>query len=212
MDYTLNPNAARKADNMNNHITEKGRYFGSFTRAEAVKSKKGTMGIDFSFATDDGQTANYLTVWTHNNENMELPGYNLLMAIMTCLRVKAISPKQGVVKKYDRDQGALTEQTASVFPDLTGKPIGLLIYMEEYQKNNGDMAWKPIISAPFDAHGFTASEILSQAKTSGTLEKMEKALRDKPLKKANADVARTRESPSNEDKDPFDGFESDIPF
>jgi hypothetical protein len=84
--------------------------------------------------------------------------------------------------------------------------------MEEYQKTNGDTVWKPVISAPFDAHGFTASEILSQAKTSGTLEKMEKVLRDKPLKKASVDPARTRESPSNEDKEPFSDMSDDIPF
>jgi hypothetical protein len=212
MDYTLNANAAKKADNMNSPIVEKGRYLGHFTRAEATTSTKGTTGIDFSFAADDGQTANYLTVWTHNNEAKELPGYNLLMAIMTCLRIKAISPVQGTVKKYDRDLGTLVEKTAQVFPDLTGKPIGLLIYMEEYKKNNGDTAWKPVISAPYDAHGFTASEILSQAKTSGTLEKMEKALRDRPMKKANTDTARAQEPASNEYKGPFDDMSDDIPF
>jgi hypothetical protein len=212
MDYTLNPTAAKKADNMMSPITEKGRYLGSFTRAEDVTSKKGTTGVDFSFAAGDGQTANYLTVWTHNSEGKELPGYNLLMAIMTCLRVKALSPSPGVVKKYDRDLGAMTEQTASVFPDLMGKPIGLLIYMEEYQKNNGDTAWKPVIAAPFDVNGFTASEILSQAKAPGTLEKMERALKDRPLRKASANTAQAGETASNEYKGPFDDIDDSIPF
>ena len=79
--YTADPAAARQA-NANNYIDQSGKYIGEFSLAEAVASKKGTEGIEFSFKSREGQQANYLTLWTYNERGEALYGYKVLCAIM----------------------------------------------------------------------------------------------------------------------------------
>lgn len=211
MDYTLDTNAAKNADNLFSRIEEKGRYFGVFTRAEQVTSKKGSKGVDFGFKSETGATADYLTIWTHNGEGKQLQGFNALMAIMTCLRVKGLKSELGEIEKYDNDQKKKVNVQVPLFKDLMGKKIGLLIHMEEYEKTAGGTSLKPVISAPFDANGFTASEILNQAKEATTLTKMEQGLRDRPLK-AQASSTGQPGGFDSQQKQSFDDLGDDIPF
>ena len=210
MEYQLDTKAANAADIIFSKIESKGKYLGTLTRAEAITSKKGTKGVDLSFKADTGETADYLTLWTHNGEGKQLMGFNTLMAIMTCLRVKSLSATEGEAEKYDPDQQKRVKVRVPLFRDLMDKPIGLMLSMEEYEKTAGGTAWKPVISAAFDKDGFTASEILSKATAPATLAKMEAALRDKPLKAAatTAPAAHHAESSGGA----FDDFASDIPF
>lgn len=206
MDYTLDTNAAKQADNLFSRIEEKGAYLGAFTRAEAIISKSGAKGVDLSFKSDSGATADYLTIWTHNGGGKQLQGYNTLMAIMTCLRVKVLKSDPGEVEKYDRDLQKRVKVQADLFNDLMNKPIGLLLHMEEYEKKDGSTAWKPAISAPFDKDGFTASEILSKAQQATTMEKMLANLRDRHLKNVPAG------SPQPKTGGSFDDLDNDLPF
>lgn len=208
MDYTLNPEAAKQADNMFSRIEEKGKYLGTLTRAEQIVSKKGSKGVDFSFKSDTGATADYLTIWTHNGDGKQLQGFNTLMAIMTCLRVKELKAEHGEVEKYDNEEKKRVKVQVPLFKALMNKQVGLLIHMEEYEKTAGGTAWKPAISAPFDADEFTASEILNKAKHPETLAKMVQALRDRPLKNGSSKPAQTYES-----ENPGHGFDDqEIPF
>lgn len=211
MDYTLDSNAAKQADNLFSRIDEKGAYLGTITRAEQVTSKKGTRGVDLSFKSDTGATADYLTLWTHNGDGKQLQGFNALMAIMTCLRVKGLKAEAGEVEKYDQDQQKRVKVNVPLFNELMNKPIGLLIHMEEYEKRDGSTAWKPAISAPYDKDGFTASEILNQSKTAATLDKMIAGLRDKPLKKA-AGTTQPNGLDQSQSTSVLGDFEDDIPF
>jgi len=207
-DYTLNTEAAKQADKINTRIESKGDYVGQFTRAEAVTSSKGTKGVDFSFAANNGATADYLTIWTHNKDGEEIYGFNVLMAIMTCLKVKDLTAVQGQVEKYDKTAGGKVTVTVPLFRDLMNKPIGLLIFMEEYVKNSGGSAWKPVIASPFDKDGFTASEILNRVTTPQALPSMIDYLRDRPLK-----VSQGSEKPSNPaPSDSAADFVDDCPF
>lgn len=205
--YNLDTEAAKQADQKGGSITEGGKYIGTFTRAENVTSTKGTAGVEFSFKSDDGRSADYLTLWTRNAEGKELYGYKTLMAIMTCLRVKTISPSTTMVEKYNHDSGQREQVQAQVFNELMNKPIGLLIQMEEYEGKKG-RAWKPVIYAPFDKDGFTASEILSKATKAETLDKMLLGLRDRPLK---ASAAVTQQHAPQQTGTIVD-FDDDIPF
>ena len=209
MEYQLDANAAKQADNMFSRIEEKGKYLGIITRAEQVESKKGTAGVDLSFKSDNGASADYLTIWTHNTEGKQLPGFNVLMAIMTCLRVKELKAEQGEIEKYDQNEKKRVKVIVPLFKSLMNKPVGLLIHMEEYEKKDHSTAWKPAISAPFDKDGFTASEILNKAQKAETLEKMLAALRDRPLK-ASASAPRAASEPTS--AGPFDDMDDDIPF
>lgn len=207
MDYQLDTKAAKQADQLFARIEEKGKYMGVITRAESIQSKKGTKGVGISFKTDTGATADYLDFWTINADGKQLAGYNLLMAIMTCLRVKSLTATTGEVEKYDRDTQSRVKVQADLFKELMGKPIGFLIHMEEYAKTDGSTAWKPAITAPFDPAGFTASEILAQAQKPETLEKMFFALRDRPLKNTPSAPAS-----HNSNRQSFDDIGDDIPF
>lgn len=206
MDYTLDTAAAKKADSFNARIEQTGKYLGAFSRAEQVTSKKGTKGVDFSFKAESGESADYLTIWTHKEDGTQLQGFNTLMAIMTCLRVKSLSAEAGEVEKYDATQQKRVKVSANLFKDLMNKPIGLLLQMEEYEKTAGGTAWKPSIFAAFDQNEFTASEILSQAKTQETLAKMVSSLKDKPLKHASQSTATANHSSPGVD------FADDLPF
>lgn len=210
MNYNLDPKAASAADVIFSKIEQKGKYLGVITRAEPVTSKKGTKGIDLSFRANSGETADYLTLWTHNTDGKQLMGFNTLMAIMTCLRVKTLSAVDGEIEKYDQDQAKRVKVTVPLFKELMNKQIGLLLAMEEYPKTAGGTGWKPVISAAFDENEFTASEILSQAKTQELLGKMVMALHDKPLKGSQATPAHNQGATSTSGD--FDDFASDIPF
>jgi hypothetical protein len=210
MNYNLDPKAASAADVIFSKIEQKGKYLGVLTRAEPVTSKKGTTGVDLSFRANSGETADYLTLWTNNTDGKQLMGFNTLMAIMTCLRVKTINAVDGEIEKYDQDQAKRVKVTVPLFKELMNKPIGLLLAMEEYPKNAGGTGWKPVISAAFDENEFTASEILSQARTQELLGKMVMALHDKPLKGSSPAPAQNHGAPSTGSD--FDDFKDDIPF
>lgn len=211
MDYQLDTKAAKQADQLFAKIDEKGKYIGVITRAEAIESKKGTKGVGISFKSESGATADYLDFWTINNEGKQLAGYNLLMAIMTVLRVKGLKATPGEVEKYDRTLQSRVKVQADLFKELMNKPIGLLIHMEEYAKTEGGTAWKPAISAPFDTAGFTASEVLAQVQKPETLERMFFALRDRPLKSAPAAPAADYQAGQHQ-RPTFDDLGDDIPF
>lgn len=207
--YNLDPNAAKLADNFHAKIEEKGKYLGVFTRAEPITSKKGATGIDLSFKSASGETADYLTVWTHGADGKQIMGFNTLMAIMTCLRIKTIAPEAGEIEKWNKDKNAMEKVSTPLFKTLMNTPIGLLLRMEEYPKNAGGTGWKPTIEGVFDKDEFTASEILEKAITQVKLAKMVQALKNKPLKASPADAA----TPSNNyGAGGMDNFDSDLPF
>jgi hypothetical protein len=207
MNYNLDTSAAKKADQFNARIEQTGIYKGVFTRAEEVTSKNGAKGIDLSFKADTGESADYLTIWTHGRDGSEIRGFNLLMAIMTCLRVKAMEAKVGTIEKYNQDSKTREQVSVPLFNDLMNKPIGLLIQMEEYEKTAGGTAWKPAIFSVCDKDGFVATEILGKSTKAETFDKMAVTVKDRPLKGAKlASSANT----SGSSTDPFD--DQEIPF
>jgi hypothetical protein len=180
--YTIDANAARAADQINSRISETGKYVGVLTRAEEVKSKKGTIGVEFSFKADDGQTADYLTTWTRNTDGKVLYGFKQLMAVMACCKVRNITATPGQVEKYDRDAGAVAKMPATIYPELTGKRIGLLLQVEEYARNDGSIGEKMAIAGAFEADTeFTPSEIMDKATKPEKLARMVSALKDRRL-------------------------------
>lgn len=196
MNYDLDTKAAAAGDVIFTKVEEKGTYLGVLTRAEPITSLKGATGVDLSFKSDCGATADYLTLWTHNKDGKALMGFNTLMAIMTCLRVKSLRAELGQIEKYDKELGKRVMVGVELFKELMNKPIGLLFFMEGYQKTAGGTAWKPVISGAFDKDEFTATEILGKATTPVMLTKMIASLKDKPLK-AEAAASTERDHPAD---------------
>lgn len=208
--YQLNPAAARAANEGNKFITEAGKYVGTFTSAENVTSNKGTKGIEFTFSTGH-QEADYLTIWTINKEGKELHGLKVLNAIMACMKVRSIAPKDGVIEKYSQEIGGKTKVNASVFPDLMGKPVGLVLQGEEYKNSKGEVKTKMTIFAPFEAATeLTADEILDSKVQPHKLAKLVQYIMENPVRrlKASPQASASLYEPSAQSE----GFSDDIPF
>lgn len=204
--YDLDTTAAKAADQINQRIDETGKYVGTFIRAEEVTSSRGTKGVEFTFKADDGRTADYLTIWTINDQGKQLHGYKQLMALMTCLKVKKITPKTATIEKYDSASRSKQQVQANVFPELMNKPIGLLLQREEYEKSAGGIGTKMALFAPFEAGTeFTASEILDKAIKPELLAKMVAGLRDRPLRNGQAVASAAAPDAGSE-------FNDDVPF
>lgn len=197
--YTADPTAARQA-NANNYIDQSGKYLGEFTLAEAVTSKKGTEGIEFSFKSDEGQQANYLTLWTYNERGEALYGFKVLSAIMTVMGVKELQPKQATIK----DANGQPRQVVG-FPALHNKPIGLVLQKVLYTKNDGKDGYKFNIFAPFQVNTeLTAKEILDGATQPKALAGIIASLKDKDERTAGSQGGNSFTNiASSEPDDPF---------
>jgi len=207
--YALDTTAAKKADQTSSRITELGKYVGKFTQAEDITAGTGTKGIALRFEAN-GQSAN-LSIYTQKANGEQIMGFQVLMAIMTCLQLRNIEPKPGVVKHWDNDARQEVEHKAQVFNELCGKEIGLLLETEDYAKQNGGgTGTRMVIAGVFQAKTeLTASEILDRKTVPEHLAKMVARLRHRPAKGAAAAPARQTSSgaPSG-----FDDMDSDIPF
>ncbi len=210
--YTLDAQAARKADATGAQIKEIGKYVGAFTQAVDIKTSKGGKGISFTFKAANGQKAN-LAIYTMSADGEKYQGYDALMAIMTCMGLRDIKPTPGVFTKYDFDTKADVQVQGSIFPALC-KPIGVLLETEDYQKQDGDIGTRMVMRAVFQANTeLTASEILDRKTTPEQLTKMVASLRHRPLKstKPHAPAPQRQSAPSGAGSG-FDDMSDDIPF
>jgi hypothetical protein len=179
--YTLDTDAAKQADSGNGRITETGKYIGQFTKAKKVMSTQGTEGIEFSFETNNGQSADYLTTWTINREGKQIYGFKQLMALMTCLKVRNIEPKMGEVEEFDSASKSMVKHKAEIYPALMSKPIGVLLQMEEYEKKDGTVGTKPTFAGFFDPQTEQVAVEILEKQEARVLEKLVSQLQ--PVKK-----------------------------
>jgi hypothetical protein len=203
--YDLNPNGARQAG-VSTRISEKGAYVGKFTRAELVTARSGSEGIEFSFETDDGQRADYLSVWTYNGDGKELSGRKLIDAIMTCMKVRSITPEATPVKRSDG-----TTETPLQFRALLGR-IGVFLVVEQYEKNDGSIGSKMVLALPFEADTKrVAAEVLDKA-SAGSFDRILASLRDRPLQAPKTTQRRAAAAQHTNTGGGFDDMDDDIPF
>jgi len=208
--YTLNTEEAKSAEYTGGRIEESGKYIGKFTRAEDIVAKSGAVGVEFAFEAGDGQRT-ICNLYTANKDGQPIFGRKMVMALMTCMKVRTIQATRAQVKKWDRDAGAEKIVEASVFKDLQDKPIGLLLQAEEYQRQDGKVGVKMNIAGCFEASTeLTASEILDKRTKPEQLPKMLAALRDKPL--GTGTRAPTSAPAGGGGGGHFDDMDSDIPF
>ncbi len=203
--------AARKSDTGGGAIKEMGKYVGSFTQAVDLDTKKGGKGIAFSFVSTSGQKAN-LAIYTKGADGSLYQGYEQLMAIMACMELRNITPKDGEYTKYDYDLRKDVRVMGTLFPELC-KPIGLLLETEDYIKQDGDTGTRMVLKNVFQANTeLTASEILDRKTVPAQLEKMVEGLRHRPVKGAlkHAPMPTRTTAPAGGGMDA--GMDDDIPF
>jgi len=208
--YALDTKAAQKADQTGNRINEIGKYVGTFTQAEDITAGTGTKGLALRFDCN-GQTAN-LSLYTKKSDGEIIMGFQVLMAIMTCLGLRNIEPKEGTVKYWDRETNSEETKAAKVFPELCGKPIGLLLETEGYFKNDGSTGTKMVIAGVFQAKTeLTATEILERKTTPEMLPKMVARLHHRPAKAAKSSTGRPA-AQTGHGGSGFDDMDDEIPF
>lgn len=210
MSLMLDTNEAKKADRLNPAIRESGKYTGVITRAEKLLSKKGTIGLGISFKTDDGQTANYLDLYTVNAKGESLPSNGTVNAILACTRTKEAPEGSITFDAWDSETKKEVKKTVNGYPTLMGKRIGFLLQRElSTNEENGKENDRVVIFGVFEADSnFTATEILNKATKAETLEKMHASLMNKPIHDRRTNAKLT--TPSNTSN--FDDFADDIPF
>lgn len=209
--YSLDTNEARKADTQGNQIKEIGKYVGAITQAEDITAKTGTKGIALSFTASSGQKTK-LSIYTMKPSGEKIGGFAMLNAMMTCMKLRTISPKAGTVTAYDYDTKKEVQKEGSIFPDLC-KPIGLLLETEDFAKQDGGTGTRMVLRGVFQPDTeLTASEILDRKTVPEALPKMVAALRHHPLKAAKATPSRQHGGAMPDDQ--FFGSEEDseIPF
>lgn len=214
MDFNLNPNNARAADQHNASVSEPGKYSGTITRAEAVVSKKGTKGLELTIKTDDGATADYLTIWVQKPSGEDLSGANAVSALMTCIKIKTAKVGTIKVEKWDADTRQRETVEVPGYPEMMNKSVGVMLQKELYTKSNGTDGAKMNIVGFFEAGTeFTASEILDKSTTPKQLEKTVAWLMTKPIKdsRTGTNAQQSNSTPSSQ-TDSFSDIADDIPF
>lgn len=209
MSLDLDQTAARSADNVSSVIRESGKYVGTITRAEKLVSEKGTEGVGISIKTDDGATANYLDLYTVNNQGEKLRGFNIVQAILCCTRTK--SAQEGTIhfETWDKEAKQMIEVAKTGYPSLMGKRIGLLLQKElATNSKTGADTERMNVFGVFDADTeLTASEILDKKTAPQQLEKILTALMAKPVRDTRVKPS-AYQAPVGNMQDDFD----DLPF
>lgn len=182
MSYKLDPSLAKAADNIASSINQAGKYVGTITRAEYLTAESGATGLGLSFKTDDGATADYLDIYTHNGKGEKLPGAKVVNAIMACTALRELSDGSIVCEKWNAKDKQRERVTVPGSPELMGKRVGLLL-QEECGTYNGKETHKMLIFGVFSATSeLTASEILDKKTSPERLPKMVEALMARPVR------------------------------
>jgi hypothetical protein len=213
--YTLDKQAAMNADSTGKWLTETGKYVGRILCAEDIKSDRtGTKGIALTLQANDGRETRQF-IYTQKEDGTRLSGFDLVMAIMTCLKIRDMQPVDGQVKRWDKDAKQEYTEQGKVYPALANKQIGFLLQKteEESRKNPGETAWSAKLVGVFEAlTELTASEILSGEKTPKALAQRVAMLADRPMKKRPAASHSSANAYANASNGGGSSIDDDIPF
>jgi hypothetical protein len=159
--YELDTKAAMESNSGGKRIKEAGAYTGQFTAAWYEQNDKGTESVSFLFKSAQGQEAGPLTLYTHKNTGEELPSFGTFNAILTCLRLRGVTAKQGKVELYDFNSGGMVTKTKECYPELVGKDIGIFLRQEEYTNSKNELKERLVLINVYDPVTFLmADEIL----------------------------------------------------
>jgi hypothetical protein len=212
--FNLDPSAARAADNKSSFIDDAGKYIGSFTRAEWMeKESTGSTGIGLTFKNNEGAEGQFYINLSYQHGTKNDGGHSLLNALMACLKLRTVAaPQKITVEKWNSDTKQRDKVDVYGFPELMGKPIGLLLQME-IEKNSDSGNPRPTIYMPFSSESEkTASEILDgeKCRAPAKLEKAVQMVMNKPLVDRRPKGQQSSPQPGNDGGPPDDW--NDIPF
>lgn len=213
MGLTLRSDDARKADKFSSIIRETGKYVGVITRAEKLLSPQGTQGLGLSFKSDDGASANYLDIYTAKKNGETLRGHNIVNAILCCLRIKTAEDGQIKFERWDKNASAMVQASASGYPSLMGKRIGLVLQqnLETHSQTGADTSKMNIVAVFEPNTGLMASEILDSKTKGERLDKVVQMIMTTPIRDNRKKAGFQPMTPQSAAHD-ADPFNDDIPF
>lgn len=217
--YNLDTKAALEANSGGNRITESGPVEVTLKFAFGEANANGTELVSLFGVTDDGRETGLLTLYTHNADGKELFSYKTLMALMTCAKVRSLTPKPTKVELYDFDSKAMKTFDKQVFQELVNKRLGLVLIQEEYRKQDGSVGTRLQIQAPFEAGTrLMAAEILAKGdgpKVAKQLEGVVAWVEKNPVKKLKGNSGGSNQAPAPQGGDDYadvDFGDDQIPF
>lgn len=202
--------AAQSEGRFGGRIETSGAYVGRLTLAKERIARTGTKGIEFTFETDDGQIARYLTLWVAraNSDRIEY-GYGLLSALMTCLGLQAIESKPATLDEWQADSGQWLPTRVEMFEALMHKPIGVVLQREERVWEGRTQVGMKIVAFFDPRDRRTAAEILAGERQAQSLERLIANLRDSVVR---ADAPPTAPAAAAVGRGGVDISDDDIPF
>ncbi len=201
MKFTLDTAKAKDADRQQaTRISESGAYTGIITLAKHIIANSGSQGIEFTFQADDGATAKYLRLYTSKADGTEIFGYGIVLAAMTCLRLKELESETITIEEWDSNARCNVPVEAEVYSALCNKPIGIVL--QKVLKDGGKFSIN--IAGFFDAKTrMTASEILDKATVAKALDAKLKHLKDKDERTPGGIDDFSSPAPAAKVDDPF---------
>lgn len=217
MSYTLDATSAKQADNIVSAIRDSGKYVGIITRAEALKSDKGTTGLGLSFKSATGASADYLDLYTHKANGEPLAALKTVNAILACLKLRGIEKAAIQCEKWSAAAGKRESVTVPGYPELMGKPLGMLLQKElqTHSKTGADVERLNIFGVFSASTELTASEILEGKTNPERLAKMVEALTARPVRDSRDRDRRPADAAPSHAASTGHGFadmDDDIPF
>lgn len=183
-EYSYDPEAAGKADDVASRIDTSAAYVGRFKVVHDILSSKGTEGLHFEFNSPGGGSAGF-DVYTRKEDGTPTFGNNQIQAMMAILGLRGLKSVPGKFEAWDSDEGKRVEQEGQTYPDLCDKDIGLVLQKERYTKNNGQEGYRMNLYGIFHpVTKFTASELKEKKAAPEKLEKMLRSLKDKDTRRA----------------------------
>jgi hypothetical protein len=167
--------------------------------------------MECEFESKIGEQARF-TLYTHNKSGEVIYGNKQLQAQMAVLKLRGIQPQQATIEEYDFDSRQVVKVQAEIYPELMGKPVGIVFQMEEYLNGSGDVKMSPNFFAPYNADtSQLAVEILDQSPAK-KLEKILQTLQDKKLPPQTRPPASAAPGNGYQAASQQPAFDDDIPF
>ncbi len=198
-------------------IKETGGYVGKILHAKEVVATTGSVGIELAFKSDDGLEANFLTLYTYNVKGEELWGLDKVNALMTCCKVKALTPTNATIEEYDFTAKSEIKKAVILYSELTNARVGLILQKELFLKTSGEESDKVAYYSAFNADSKQTADEIMEGKAAERMEKTLATLTDKDnRKKASKGQAASHGTDNDMDYGPETGgmtdFDDDIPF
>lgn len=167
--FSYNEESAIRAGG-SDFVSEGGAHVCTIEQAKWIKANSGSKGLELSVKTQNGQKANYLSMYFQKADGTEIKsGMSCINAIMFFLKLGNLSMQQQ----------SMPSGVENICPELTGKTIGLFLQKVLYTKNNGGDGYRFDIRAPYNAADMRTVKEIKENKPAQTIQNWVNSYSDK---------------------------------